>query len=581
MLANAKISIKIQGLVGILLLLLVSASGIGIYQMMKIGEEIVDVAETDIPITRAITNITIHRLEQAVVLERGFAVAKDLTADPGALKHFQEVAQAFVALGHKVENELKAAEKLVADNIETAHTPEMKKDFTHVLEILKKVDAAHENYERLSEQAFASIEKGKLTQVGTVAEKIEHGQDQIVRDLDAILAEIGKFTADAMLTAEHHEKSAINMLMVVTAGALLFGAVLGILLTRSITRPVIQMTGVMGKLAGGERNVDIPGVGRKDEVGVMADAVQVFKENLIKAEELADAQRKEELAAQERAKRIERLTSDFDSDVASRLDSVSSSAQQMEATAQSLSATADQASSQAGNVASAAEQASANVQTVATAAEELHGSIAEISRQVSQSAEISNKAVKDAARTNTQIQGLAEAASKIGDVVALITDIAEQTNLLALSATIEAARAGEAGKGFAVVASEVKNLASQTAKATEEISDQVSGVQTATDDAVISIQGIGKTISEISEIASSIASAVEEQSAATQEIARNVEQAAKGTEDVSTNIIGVNEAAASTGNASSEVLQATGSLNKETNSLKSNVESFLDSIRAA
>jgi methyl-accepting chemotaxis protein len=369
------------------------------------------------------------------------------------------------------------------------------------------------------------------------------------------------------------------ILWVMLAIGLVAGATISILTARSIVNPVKAMTTSMGVLAEGDKSVDIPGVERTDEVGDMAAAVQVFKDNMIRADQLAEAQRLEEEAQRARGVKIEQLTADFDQAVSKTLEVVAASATQMEATAQGLSATAEQTSRQATTVAAASEEASTNVQTVAAATEELGGSISEISRQVSQSSNISKQAVLDAQKTNQDIEELATAAVRIGEVVNLITDIAEQTNLLALNATIEAARAGDAGKGFAVVASEVKNLANQTAKATEEISNQIDGIQTSTKGAVNSIGGIGATINEISEIAASISAAVEQQNAATQEIARNIEQAASGTTEVNTNISGVNQAAAETGNSATEVQEATSSLNKETAELRGVVEEFLSSIR--
>jgi len=356
---------------------------------------------------------------------------------------------------------------------------------------------------------------------------------------------------------------------------------LGILIGRGISAPLLGITNAMRDLAGGDMSVEIPGTENTNEIGEMSAAVAVFKDNMIENERMTAEQRKADEAANARTKRIEDLTLSFDKNITKRLSTVSASTTQMETTAKSLSSTAEETSSQATTVASAAEQASVNVQTVASATEELSGSIAEISRQVSQSAEISSKAVQDAKATDAEIQGLAEAASKIGDVVSLITDIAEQTNLLALNATIEAARAGDAGKGFAVVASEVKNLANQTARATEEIGGQIGGIQDATQRAVVSIKGIGETIGEISGIATTIASAVEEQGAATQEISRNVQEASNGTQQVSTTIADVNESASQTGQASSQVLEATNALNGEAAELRTNVESFLADIKSA
>ncbi len=357
--------------------------------------------------------------------------------------------------------------------------------------------------------------------------------------------------------------------------------VVGFALVRSVSRPVKAMTGAMTRLADHDVTTEVPSRERRDEIGAMAKAVQVFKDNMIKADELAAAQKAEQLAKEERARRVNALTADFDASVSQVVQSVSSQATQMESSAQSLSSTAEEATKQSAAVASASEEASANVQTVASATEELSSSIAEISRQVTQSSRIAAGAVTEAERANAMVHGLAEASQRIGAVVALITDIANQTNLLALNATIEAARAGEAGKGFAVVAAEVKNLAKQTAKATEEVGSQIAGIQGATKEAVDAIKSIGTTIAEINGITSTIAAAVEEQSAATKEIARNVEQAAEGTREVSSNIGGVSMAANDTGSAATQVQASARELAQQSDTLKGTVVKFLAAVKAA
>ena len=348
-----------------------------------------------------------------------------------------------------------------------------------------------------------------------------------------------------------------------------------------VAKPVRRMTDAMRALADGDKTVELPNVGRKDEIGQMAETVVVFRNNMMEAERLAAEQTAANEVKLRRAHAVDELTKGFESKVGHVVGALSSAATEMQSSAQAMTQTAEMTTQQATTVAASVEQASANVQTVASSAEELSASVREIGQQVEHSSKIASQAVIDADKTNATVEGLAKTAQRIGDVVQLIETIAGQTNLLALNATIEAARAGDAGKGFAVVASEVKSLASQTEKATEEIKAQISEIQGATGQTVEAIRSIGATIRQMSEIATTIASAVEEQGAATREIATNVHQAAQGTNDIATNIEGVSRVASETGAAATQVLGAAGELSRQAETLRHDVDDFLATVRAA
>ncbi|KMO31681.1 chemotaxis protein [Methylobacterium variabile] len=386
--------------------------------------------------------------------------------------------------------------------------------------------------------------------------------------------------ADAAIRSEQASALQSTVLMLCLTVLITFGAMAFCFL--GVSRPIELMTRAMGRLAGGDTVSKIPYGGRRDEIGAMAGAVEVFRENLIRTRRLEEETALARASAEEQRKAGMRQMADgFEAAVGGIVGMVSSAASELQATAQSMSATAGETAAQSTSVAAAAAQAGANVTTVAAAAEELGASVAEIGRQVSSSADLAQAAVTEANATAGLVQDLSQAASRIGDVVALISQIASQTNLLALNATIEAARAGTAGRGFAVVAAEVKELAAQTAHATDEIGRQIGLIQGSTDQAVGAINGIGVRIREIAGVAASIAAAVEQQDAATQEIVRNVAQASAGTGEVTANIAGVAGAAEETGAAAAQVLTSASELSRQSEHLSAEVHRFLTTVRAA
>ena len=501
-----------------------------------------------------------------------------------------------VELGAKqVQSQYQAATAM-ADNFVISSDPAAATStlarLTFVQNSLHAISATDEKILQTIKEAFGLLAdyRQAFTKLADNAKSIDQLTTEMGVSADAIMQ--GSTAMKAGLLSDQQrleaESDAIigeteRLIVMLAGGGFLLGAVLALLLGKGISRPMIAMCQAMRELAGGRFDVVLPGLGRKDELGEMAAAVEEFKVQAVaKAERDAaaqDAHNKASSAA--RRSELIRFADEFEAAVGAIVSNVSASAVQLESAAGTLTRTADTTQSLSNQVAGASEEASQNMQSVASATEELSASVDEIGKRVRESNRIAEAAVLQAEQTDGRIGKLSRAAQQIGDVVKLITAIAEQTNLLALNATIEAARAGEAGRGFAVVASEVKSLASQTARATDEISSHISGMQSATQESVAAIKEIGGTIGQISEIASSIATAVEQQGSATQEIARSVQNVAQGTQEAAANVMQVNRGATETGSASEEVLNSARSLSSESTRLREELDRFMANIRAA
>ncbi|MCW9045905.1 MAG: bacteriohemerythrin [Alphaproteobacteria bacterium] len=456
-------------------------------------------------------------------------------------------------------------EKDLLANLQNPHRKQLAQEINDLH--AKYVPAFKTVYQTINERN--KIIKGELDRIGPiVADEVE----KLKLAIKGLQDELGPRAAFDI-------NQAISITAIISVIAVIAGLLAAFFIGTGISRPITSMTTVMGRLAEGQKDSEIPAQDHGDEVGLMAKAVQVFKESMIKADELSVKQKLEDAEKENESIRIQKLIQDFELTIVSVLDSLTEADRSMRKAATDVKATSESTKNESEAVASAASEASTNVETVASAAEELSSSISEISRQVLQSNSVSEQAVHEADKTSEQIRVLEENVSKIGEVVSLINDIADQTNLLALNATIEAARAGDAGKGFAVVASEVKNLATQTSSATDEISAQISEVQRSTQEAVQAINSISGVIGNISEISSSISAAVEEQGAATQEIARNVEQAASGTQSVSVSIADVLNAAEKSDVAADEISHSSSKLSEQTSNLQSRVASFLREVQ--
>lgn len=451
-----------------------------------------------------------------------------------------------------------------------------RENFNALDQSLRKHDELSERLNKISRandgEGAASLFKGDL--MATFVD-VNKKVDQAVKTNEEVTEADISESETLFMTAFWSLAGVIAVAMALGIGGLGFAQL-------RILRPLGSMTQAMGQLASGDTSILVPGVGRADEVGMMADAVQVFRDNMIEAERLRSREAEAEKRAEEQRKAdLRRLADDFQRAVGGIVETVSRASGHLEGAALTLTRSADAAQKGSNVVALASGETSANVQSVAAASEQLASTVGEISRQVQESSVIANKAVVQASRTNDCVEELSKSADRIGDIIGLINSIAGQTNLLALNATIEAARAGEAGRGFQVVAQEVKALAAQTGKATDEISSQIAAMQSATREAVGAIHDITSTINTISEISGAIAAAVEQQGSTTQVISRSAAEAAKGTSEVAANISDLSRVATETGAASNQVLDSAKGLSSQSSHLKSEVEKFITTVRAA
>ncbi len=563
MFSQLSVRAKITTLVAILLVAIAAIGAVGLLKMQTLNFNTVDIGTNWLPATKQLGN-----MRTGTALYRN-ALRSHLIAPTAEAKADVE-KQISAILANMKEAEV-AYEKTITLADERKMYEEWTREWGAYIAEASKVMA-------MSRKSIGQFPTDAAEHLAKVMAPINLRVDDLLqRDI-----EFNNRGAEAALnSAAATYSSAFFIVFGILAASVVIGIGASVVVIRDVSRSIASIVKPMQDFTHGNLTAEVPHRGEKTEIGMMADALQIFKEALI-AKEAADAAAAKEAEEKiARGQRVDQATRHFEASIGEIVETVSSASTELEASASTLSSNTERAQELTTSVAAASEQASTNVQSVASATEEMTSSINEISRQVQESARIAHEAVDQARKTNDSVSELSQAASRIGDVVELINTIAGQTNLLALNATIEAARAGEAGRGFAVVASEVKALAEQTAKATGEISQQIGGIQAATQSSVSAIKEIGQTITRMSEIASTIASAVEEQGAATQEISRNVQEAARGTQQVSSHISDVQRGATEAGSASNQVLTAAQALAQDSNKLKVEVARFLDTVRAA
>ena len=572
---------KIMSVVATCLAGLVLVAGIGLWQLNTIGVLIDGVANKDIPLTNAVSQITIHQLEQSINLERALRAGVMMAEHDRAKQEFDEARGIFMKYAKKVDQEILDARDLAAKAAAGAHSVKAKQEFETVYTAFEAIGAEHKSYDDHAFEVFELIKTGGLDEALAMQPGIKAEEASLNRELEELVKELEEFTLVAARDSLKAEKFALHSIlviaMVVFAASLTFAT---LLIRRAITRPLSEVVTGINALTEGDFSTDVK-VHARDEIGAVAIAYQTFRTAMRRAKQLEEEQRQKRAVEEERQRVLAESSREFVANIGAIVETVSSASAELQSTAQSMSGIAEETSRQATSVAAATEQATTNVTTVSTATEELSASIGEINSRVSQASTISKQAVDEVAKTEGQMEQLSRTAEKIGEVILMISDIAEQTNLLALNATIESARAGEAGKGFAVVASEVKALANETAKATDNISVLIKDIQEQTGTSVELIAVIGSIIARIDQTSSEIAAAMEQQDSATREIAQNVTEAANGTRAVSENIVSVTHASQETGAAASQVTMSAGELSGQASRLKLEVDSFLAKLEAA
>lgn len=567
-------------ILGAALTILISAGST--LSINAVGVKLAQIAEEDIPLTNNVTEITVHQLEQAILFERAARYAEVMEHDPAASKKYDTAKKGFYEFSKKVDHEIIAAEK-VAQHIIDAHPeePELLEEFTMVLDILKKVEHEHKEFDKMADRTFKYFDAHNIAEAEKLADQVVEIEEKINHELESLLLKLEHFTAEAALVAKHLEADLLKILITVSIIATIVFIIIAMFIIRGIVRPLLATKHYADELSQENLDVEQPKHYFRDEIADMMESLSVFKENAIQAKHMENQQQEQEAKVEEE-KRMMMLTlaDDFDSLVGESITSLASSANQLQSTATTMKDIANSTSGFSTTVAASADEASMNVSTVASAMEEMSTASSEIASQMNRVKNVSDEASVSVNSANEKVQNLNELAQNIGEVVVAIQDIAEQTNLLALNATIEAARAGDAGKGFAVVADEVKKLATETAQKTGEINERITEIQNATGESVTAMEHITGNINQIDEAVTGVSAAVEEQNATTSEIVRSVAEASQGTQQVSATISEVQKGAQEAEQSADSVLAASQEVTTLATQMRQSIQSLLSKIRS-